>query len=58
MSLTNARIPAGTVNAPDVPVGRIRIVDYDPQWPESFRREAGRIRRALGARARTLVGTR
>lgn len=31
--------------------GRIRIVDYNPQWPEIFRREAGRIGAVLGHRA-------
>jgi GrpB-like predicted nucleotidyltransferase (UPF0157 family) len=30
---------------------RILIVDYDPQWPELFRREADRIRAVLGSRA-------
>ena len=30
---------------------KIRIVDYDPQWPELFRREAERIRAVLGDRA-------
>lgn len=30
---------------------RIRIVDYDPAWPERFEREAHRIRGALGDRA-------
>jgi GrpB-like predicted nucleotidyltransferase (UPF0157 family) len=29
---------------------RILIVDYDPQWPELYGREAGRIRAALGRR--------
>jgi GrpB-like predicted nucleotidyltransferase (UPF0157 family) len=28
--------------------GRILIVDYDPQWPARFEREADRIRAALG----------
>jgi hypothetical protein len=28
--------------------GRILIVDYDPQWPELFSREAVRIRAVLG----------
>jgi GrpB-like predicted nucleotidyltransferase (UPF0157 family) len=28
--------------------GRIRIVDYDPSWPELFRREATRIQGVLG----------
>lgn len=31
--------------------GRIVLVDYDPQWPELFEREAGRIRAALAAQA-------
>ena len=30
---------------------RILIVDYDPQWPQLFEREADRIRAALGSRA-------
>ena len=30
---------------------RILIVDYDPQWPELFAREADRIRSVLGSRA-------
>lgn len=31
--------------------GPIRIVNYDPEWPKSFEREAERIRKALGRRA-------
>ncbi len=31
--------------------GRILIVNYDPQWPELFAREADRIRAVLGDRA-------
>jgi GrpB-like predicted nucleotidyltransferase (UPF0157 family) len=31
--------------------GRILIVDYDPQWPELFEREADRIRAVLGCGA-------
>jgi GrpB-like predicted nucleotidyltransferase (UPF0157 family) len=34
-----------------MPPSQIRIVDYDPQWPELFRREADRIRTVLGNRA-------
>jgi GrpB-like predicted nucleotidyltransferase (UPF0157 family) len=30
---------------------RILIVDYDPQWPQLFEREADRIRAVLGSRA-------
>ena len=33
----------GEVEAPD-----IVVVDYDPAWPERFRREAAKIRSALG----------
>lgn len=31
--------------------GRIRVVDYDPDWPRQFAAEAGKIRAALGDRA-------
>ena len=31
--------------------GPVRLVDYDPEWPRLFRREAARIRAALGERA-------
>jgi GrpB-like predicted nucleotidyltransferase (UPF0157 family) len=30
--------------------GRVRLVDYDPQWPHLFEREATRVRAALGDR--------
>nr|WP_085044045.1 GrpB family protein [Ensifer aridi] len=33
------------------PVGKVEIVDWSPEWPESFRRKASAIRRALGDRA-------
>ena len=33
---------------------RVEIVDYDPHWPELYRREAERIRAALGPRVRQL----
>ena len=36
---------------------KILIVDYDPQWPEIFRREADRIRNVLGDRAITIEHT-
>ncbi len=32
-------------------VGRILLVDYDPQWPAIFEREAERLRNVLGGRA-------
>ena len=31
--------------------GPIRVVNYDPEWPQMFEREAERIRTALGDRA-------
>lgn len=31
--------------------GPVVLVEYDPHWPELFRREAGRIGAALGGRA-------
>jgi GrpB-like predicted nucleotidyltransferase (UPF0157 family) len=37
--------------------GRISIVDYDPQWPELYQREADRIRFALGERVLRLEHT-
>jgi GrpB-like predicted nucleotidyltransferase (UPF0157 family) len=30
--------------------GRVRLVDYDPEWPRLFVAEAARVRSALGAR--------
>ena len=32
----------------ETPDGRIVVVDYNPKWPELFRREAEKIRAALG----------
>jgi GrpB-like predicted nucleotidyltransferase (UPF0157 family) len=31
--------------------GPIELADYDPAWPQTFEREAARIRGALGSRA-------
>jgi GrpB-like predicted nucleotidyltransferase (UPF0157 family) len=36
---------------------RIAVVEYDPRWPELFRREAERIRTALGSLVRQLQHT-
>jgi GrpB-like predicted nucleotidyltransferase (UPF0157 family) len=33
------------------PAARIRIADYDPQWPALFEQEAARLGGALGSRA-------
>lgn len=49
--LTENEIRAATVGELKPLSGKIRIVDYDPQWPKLFEREADRIRTALGPRA-------
>jgi GrpB-like predicted nucleotidyltransferase (UPF0157 family) len=49
--LTEEEIRAVTIGERKPFSGRILIVDYDPQWPELFRREADRIRDALGCLA-------
>ncbi|MBM3267220.1 MAG: GrpB family protein [Candidatus Sericytochromatia bacterium] len=47
---TDAEIQAYTVGAV-VPYGtKVVVVDYDPRWPDLFRREADRVRAALGER--------
>ena len=51
LPLTEEQIRARTVGELQLLAGTIPIVDYDPQWPELFEREAGRIRAALGRRA-------
>src|SRR5579864_7658699 len=49
--LTEEQIRTHTIGELKPLSSRILIVDYDPQWPELFAREAGRIRAALGDRA-------
>src|SRR5262249_19163389 len=49
--LTEEQIRAHTIGAPQPISGGILIVDYDPQWPETYHREAERIRAALGRQA-------
>jgi GrpB-like predicted nucleotidyltransferase (UPF0157 family) len=39
------------------PDRKISIADYDPRWPEFFRRDADRIRAALGERVLGLEHT-
>ncbi len=46
-----AEIRAATVGEPVRIDGAITLVEYDPEWPRRFAREASRIRGALGARA-------
>jgi GrpB-like predicted nucleotidyltransferase (UPF0157 family) len=50
-SLTEEQIRAATVGELQQFSGRIEIMRYDARWPEDFRREADRIRAALGNRA-------
>jgi len=40
-----------SIGEPEQVSGTICVVDYDPQWPEIFRRESERIRGALRSRA-------
>jgi GrpB-like predicted nucleotidyltransferase (UPF0157 family) len=49
--LSEEQIRAHTIGEPERLSGRIPIVDYDPRWPELFRREADRVQAALGRRA-------
>lgn len=49
--LTEEQIRAYTIGEPEPLAGRVLIVGYDPHWPELFKREAERIRAALGDRA-------
>jgi GrpB-like predicted nucleotidyltransferase (UPF0157 family) len=44
-------IRAATIGEPTVLSKPIELVEYDEAWPELFRREADRIRSALGGRA-------
>jgi GrpB-like predicted nucleotidyltransferase (UPF0157 family) len=48
---TEEQIRAHTVGELQPLTDKIQIVDYDPQWPELFLREAERIQAALGERA-------
>jgi GrpB-like predicted nucleotidyltransferase (UPF0157 family) len=48
--MTEEELRAAWVREPPRLTGRIRVVDYDPEWPRLFRREAERIRAALGER--------
>lgn len=47
---TEAQLRAAWVREPPRLTGRIQVVDYDPDWPRLFRREADRIRALLGER--------
>jgi GrpB-like predicted nucleotidyltransferase (UPF0157 family) len=44
------KLRAAWVTEPPKLTGKIQVVDYDPDWPRLFRREAERIRAVLGER--------
>ena len=48
--MSEEELRAAWVGEPPKLTGKIQVVDYDPAWPELFRREAARIRAALGER--------
>jgi len=47
---TEEELRAAWVTEPPRLTSRIQVVDYDPEWPRLFRREAERIRAVLGER--------
>jgi GrpB-like predicted nucleotidyltransferase (UPF0157 family) len=51
VSMTEEQLRAVTVGELAPLVGHVQIVDYDPEWPRLFEREAERIQAALGDRA-------
>jgi GrpB-like predicted nucleotidyltransferase (UPF0157 family) len=55
--LTEEQIRAATVGELRPHAAPIELVEYDPRWPELFRREERRIRAALGDRVLRLEHT-
>jgi GrpB-like predicted nucleotidyltransferase (UPF0157 family) len=49
--MTEEEIMSASVVPPTPLAGRIRLEEYDPDWPHLFEREAARIRSALGETA-------
>jgi GrpB-like predicted nucleotidyltransferase (UPF0157 family) len=47
---TEAELRAAWVREPPKLTGKVRLVDYEPDWPRLYRREAERIRSLLGER--------
>ncbi len=47
---TEAELQASTVGPLTPLTGLIEIADYNPEWPQLFNREAGRVRAILGER--------
>jgi GrpB-like predicted nucleotidyltransferase (UPF0157 family) len=54
LPVTEEQLQAAHVGELKPLAGPIQIVDYDPQWPRLFEREAGRVRAALGERVLAL----
>ena len=48
--MTEADLRAAWVVEPPKLTAKLQVVDYDPEWPGLFRREADRIRAVLGER--------
>jgi len=48
--MTEQDLRAAWVVEPPRLTGRIQVVDYDPEWPRLYQREADRIGAALGER--------
>jgi GrpB-like predicted nucleotidyltransferase (UPF0157 family) len=48
--MNEEELRAAWVTEPPRLTGRIQVVDYDPEWPSLFRREAERIRAVLRER--------
>jgi GrpB-like predicted nucleotidyltransferase (UPF0157 family) len=48
--MTEEELRAAWVREPPRLTGKVRVVDYDPEWPRRYRREAERIRAVLGER--------
>ena len=48
--MTEEELRAAWVREPPRLTGKVQVVDYDPEWPRLYRREAERIRAALGER--------
>jgi GrpB-like predicted nucleotidyltransferase (UPF0157 family) len=51
MAAYEAELARSTIGQPQPLTGPIEIADYDPAWPQTFEREAARIRSILNDRA-------
>jgi GrpB-like predicted nucleotidyltransferase (UPF0157 family) len=51
ISISEEKVRRATIGEPTVLNGPVQLVDYNPEWPRQFAREAERIRTVLGDRA-------